>query len=233
MTSCHCQAVEQEFNARVARRDLRRFLRRGPEPSTRHMLAAILALPLPPDPTLLDVGGGVGVLHHALLDRGFARALHVDGSAAYLVTAAEEAERRGHAGRVAFRQGDFPALAPTLPPADIVTLDRVVCCDPDFTRLLTAAADRARYAVAFSYPRPRWLVRAVVAASNGARRLVGRTLRVYVHPPAAMAAALERAGFRRRWAGGSWAWAVELYERASGRSHETKRQAGALPGLPL
>jgi magnesium-protoporphyrin O-methyltransferase len=177
------------------------------------MLAAVLAFPLPPEPQLLDVGGGIGVLHHALLDRGFARALHIDASEAYLATAAAEAARRGHAGRVAFRQGDFPSIAPGLPPADVVTLDRVVCCDPDFTRLLTAAAHRARYAVAFSFPRRRWLIRAVIAAANAARRLAGRAFRAYVHPPAAMGAVLEQAGFRRRWTGGTWVWAVELFER--------------------
>ena len=213
MTSCHCRAVNREFDPRIARRDLLRFLRRGPEPSTRHILAAVLAFPLPPEPTLLDVGGGIGVLHHALLDRGFASALQIDISDAYLATAAAEAARRGHAGRVAFRQGDFSSLAPSLPRADVVTLDRVVCCDPDFARLLAAAADRARCAVAFSYPRPRWLVRAFVATANAARRLVGRAFRAYVHPPAAMAAVLERSGFRRRWAGGTWVWAVELFER--------------------
>lgn len=86
-------------------------------------------------------------------------------------------------------------------------------CQPDFTRLLGAAADHARCAVAFSDPRPRWLVRAMVATANTARRLVGRTFRAYVHPPAAMPAVLERAAFRRQWAGGSWVWAVDLFQR--------------------
>src|SRR5580765_3200423 len=126
MTSCHCEATDQQFDARVARSDLRRFRRRGPEPSTRHLLAAVLALPLPPQPVLLDVGGGIGVLHHTLLDSGFARAFQIDISHAYLATAADEAARLGHTGRVAFRQGDFPSLAPGLPQVDVVTLDRVV-----------------------------------------------------------------------------------------------------------
>ena len=177
------------------------------------MLAAILALPLPPDPTLLDVGGGIGALHHTLLDRGFASAIQIDISEAYLATAAAEATRRGHSGRVAFQKGDFSSLAPGLPRADVVTLDRVVCCDPDFSRLLAAAAERARYAVTFSYPRPRWLVRAFVATANGGRRLMRRAFRAYVHPPPAMAAVLERCGFRRLWTGGSWVWAVEVFER--------------------
>jgi 2-polyprenyl-3-methyl-5-hydroxy-6-metoxy-1,4-benzoquinol methylase len=213
MTSCHCEAVDRQFDRRIAQRDLRRFLRRGPEPTTRHIQAALAVVPLPPDRTLLDVGGGIGGLHHMLLDRGFARAIHVDISEAYLATAAAEAQRRGHAGRVIFRQGDFSSIAATLPRADVVTLDRVVCCDPDFARLLAAAADRARCAVAFSYPRPRWLVRAFVATTNAARRLVGRAFRGYLHPPAAMAAVLERSGFRRSSMGGTWVWAVELFLR--------------------
>lgn len=213
MTSCHCQAVDQQFDRRIAQRDLRRFLRRGPESTTRHILAALADAPIPPEPTLLDVGGGIGVLHHMLLDRGFARAVHVDASEAYLATAAAEAQRRGHAGRVAFRQGDFSTMAATLPRADVVTLDRVVCCDPDYARLLAAAADRARCAVAFSYPRPRWLVRAFVATANGARQLFGRAFRGYVHPPAAMAAVLEQSGFRRSSMGRTWVWAVELFLR--------------------
>ena len=99
--------------------------------------------------------------------------------------------------------------------ADVVTLDRGVCCDPDYARLLGAAADRARRLVAFSYPRPRWSVRLFVAALNFVNRLRGRTFRAYVHPPAAMIGVLERAGLRRRWAGGTWIWAVELFERTA------------------
>ena len=218
MTYCHCQASDEQFNARIARRDLRRFDRRGPDATTRQMLAAVREFPLPPQPVLLDIGGGIGAIHHILLEHGFAHAVQVDASAAYLAVAAAEAERRGHAGRVDFRLADFPAVAASLPVADAVTLDRVVCCDPDYARLLGAAAGRAKRLVAFSYPRPRRTVRLIVAALNFLNRLRGRTFRAYMHPPAAMTGVLERAGLRRRWAGGNWIWAVELFERAAGNS---------------
>ncbi|HEV8340457.1 MAG TPA: methyltransferase domain-containing protein [bacterium] len=213
MTCCRCQATDEQFDARFAQHDLKRFQSRGPDASTRQLLAAIGEIPLPPEPVLLDVGGGVGAIHHVLLERGFARAVHVDASAAYLAVAEAEAGRRGHAGRVDFLHADFPEVAQSLPLADLVTLDRVVCCDPDFTRLLGAAADRARRLVAFSYPRPRFIVRLVMAAFNFTNRLRGRTFRAYVHPPAAMTAALERAGTHRRREGGTWFWAVEVFER--------------------
>jgi SAM-dependent methyltransferase len=212
---CHCQATDEQFDARFAQRDLKRFQRRGPDASTRQLLAAIGGIPLPPQPSLLDVGGGIGAIHHVLLERGFARAMQVDASAAYLAVAAPEAERRDHAGRVDFLHADFPEVASSLPLAEVVTLDRVVCCYPDCARLLGAAADRAKWLVAFSYPRPRWIVRLIVAAFNFTNRLRGRAFRAYVHPPATMAAALERAGLHRRWAGGTWFWAVEAFERTT------------------
>jgi magnesium-protoporphyrin O-methyltransferase len=77
---------------------------------------------------LLDVGGGVGAVIYALLQSRASVATDVDASAAYLATARDEAERQGLAERIAFHHGDFVVLAPTLPTADIVTLDRVICC---------------------------------------------------------------------------------------------------------
>jgi SAM-dependent methyltransferase len=213
VSGCHCCAVDRQFDQRIAGHDLRRFLRRGPLPVTRQLLAAIQSAPPPPGATVLDIGGGIGAVHHVLLDHGFARAIQVDASDAYLEVAAAEARRRGHESRVTFRHGDFRAVAKDLPASDVVTLDRVVCCDPDFTTLLDAAAGRTTYLLGYSYPRPRLLARVFVALGNAWRRLLGRQFRVYLHPPAAMDAVLARSGLRRRWTGGTWIWAAELFER--------------------
>jgi len=215
MTRCHQCATADQFDPARARRDLRRFQRRGPDAPTRHLLVAVQARSLPPQPTLLDIGGGVGAIHHVLLEHGFSQATHIDASSACLASAADEARRLGHADRVQFQLAEFPAEGSTVPPADVVTLDRVVCCDPDYARMLGAAANHARHLLAFSYPRPRWLTRLVVAGGNGVRRLLGRGFRTYVHPPTRMRAVLEGAGMRQAWAGGTWTWAVELFERAA------------------
>jgi magnesium-protoporphyrin O-methyltransferase len=177
MTSCHCCATDQQFDLRTAQADLRRLHKRGPDPATKLLLTAVLDSTLPPQPTLLDIGGGIGTIHHALLDHGFARATEIDGSQAYLTVAAAEAQRRGHLGRVTFAHADFRALAPTTPPADVVTLDRVVCCDPDYASLLGAAADHAQRLLAFTYPHDRWYTRLALATLNARRRLLGRAIR--------------------------------------------------------
>jgi magnesium-protoporphyrin O-methyltransferase len=213
MDCCHGSANNEFFDARFARRELKRYRKRGPGPWTRELLTAIEAASLPPGSTLLDIGGGVGSIHHRLLEHGFSKATQLDASSAYLAAAAEEVERIGHTGRVDLRLGDFHTLAAELPATDVVTLDRVVCCDPDYESMLGQAATHSRRLVAFTYPRPRWIVRAVVAVGNAARRIARQTFRTYVHPPTAMAAVLERNGLRRRWAGGTFIWAAEVFER--------------------
>lgn len=47
--------------------------------------------------------------------------------------AQEEAKRKGLDDRIRFYHGDFVDLASEIPPADIVTLDRVICCYPDIS----------------------------------------------------------------------------------------------------
>ena len=94
--------------------------------------------------TVLDIGAGVGAVHHALLVAGARSAVDVDASGPYLDVARGEAERRGLGDRVTYRKGDAVALAPELDDADLVALDRVVCCYGDMPGLVGAAAGRTR-----------------------------------------------------------------------------------------
>ena len=105
-------------------------------------------------------------------------------------------------------------MAPTLPDADVITLDRVVCCYPNAEDLLRSAAQRARRLVAFSYPRNRWYVRAFIAFENFWRRLRGNPFRAFLHPPERMHAVLGAAGLVRGTARlGTAVWLIDLYHR--------------------
>ena len=57
--------------------------------------------------TLLDIGGGLGGIQHALLDCGAVQATHVDASSAYLRAAQEEANQRSLGGNIYFQLGGF------------------------------------------------------------------------------------------------------------------------------
>ena len=156
---CNCEAIDQHFDPARAAAELDTYTRRGPPNTTRLILEILNELPLEPE-SLLDIGAGVGILHHELLGAGVRTAVHIEAAHAYLDAARAESTRRGHAGRVRFLDGDFLALARELDPADLVTMDRVVCCYRDFELLVRQSVAKARRYYAISYPRDLWFVRA-------------------------------------------------------------------------
>jgi len=104
-------------------------------------------------------------------------------------------------------------IAGTLPDADVVTLDRVVCCYPDAKALLGVAAARTRQVLAFTYPRDRWYVRTMFALGNFWLRLTGKKFRAFVHAPDGMRAVLEAAGLVRATRRETLVWTLDLYRR--------------------
>jgi 2-polyprenyl-3-methyl-5-hydroxy-6-metoxy-1,4-benzoquinol methylase len=209
--SC-CQITDRTFGEADARAGLRKYQKRGPADQTRELLRAIRSIGLK-DATLLDVGGGIGAIHHELLDDTVSQATHVDASGAYLKVAEQEAARRGHTPRVQFIHADFSDVASGLPPADIVTLDRVVCCYPDFRTLLAAAAGRSKRLLALSYPRETWYVRAAINAMDLLQSLRRDPFRVFVHPISQMDSLLHANGLQRVSLKRLFVWEVALYSK--------------------
>ena len=204
-------AAEAQFTRKLAERDLRRYRRRGPDKVTKLLLTELRRWPLK-GASILDVGGGIGVIGMELADSGVSSAMVVEASPAYFEVARGEVESRYGSRPTEFAVGDFAVMAPSLPDADIVTLDRVVCCYPNAEDLLRSAAQRAHQLVAFSYPRNRWYVRAFIAFENFWRRLSGNPFRAFLHPPERMHAVLEAAGLVRGTARlGTAVWLVDLY----------------------
>ena len=77
-------------------------------------------------------------------------------------------------------------------PADVVVLHRVVCCYPDYERLLAAAGSKAGRLLVFSHPPRNLATRAVHWAENTVRRWKGDDFRAFAHPPERMLAVLAR-----------------------------------------
>jgi magnesium-protoporphyrin O-methyltransferase len=145
---------------------------------------------------------------------GLAGVTLADASSGYLDAARHHLASRNLSCHAQFVLGDFAATAGGLPDADIVTLDRVVCCYPDVEALLRGAAARARRIVAFTYPRNTWYVRAGTVVENFWYRLRQDPFRAFVHSPQRMASVLEAAGFILAARDTSLQWALDLYRRA-------------------
>jgi magnesium-protoporphyrin O-methyltransferase len=207
-----CESYQIQFGDRHAAKDLKRYHRNGPRKTTRLLIDALKQEGIEAA-SLLDVGAGIGIVHHELLAAGARQALHVDAAAANISAAEKEAARRGHAGLVRFLCGDFVSLATEIPAADVVTLDRVICCYPDMEQLVATSAARARRLYGAVFPRERWVVRAMVALGNLVRRVTGNSFRSYVHPVASIDAAVEKQGLRARTVRETFAWRVTVYSR--------------------
>ena len=212
MSSCQCQGCDAQFGVRHAEKDLKRYRMSGPDVTTRLLLDALKTHGLH-GATLLDVGAGIGVVHHELLSAGARSAIHVDGTDANVHVAEQEATRQGHREQVVFLRGDFVDLAPEIPAADIVTLDRVICCYSDMEQLVDVSAAKARRLYGAVYPRERWILKVWIVFENLARRIRGNPFQTYVHPIRAIDRALERNGLRQRWVRDTFAWRVAVYSR--------------------
>jgi len=165
--------------------------------------------------TLLDIGGGVGAIQHELLRNGLSRATAVDAASAYLDAAREEAERQGHADRVQYRQGDFVQFADDLERADIVTLDRVVCCYPDFRALVERSVERASRLYGLVYPRDVWWTRLGNGLLNFYFWLIRNPFRTFVHSERLIDDVVRTAGFKPRYHRLTLNWQIVVYSRVS------------------
>ena len=205
-------AFDRQFDARHAAGKLREYRRRGPAGLTRALIDALAAGGVDGQ-TVLEIGGGVGAIHHELLRSGAVAAVDVDASRAYIEVARQEAEQQGHADRARYLVGDFVALADEVEPADLVALDRVICCYADMAALVgrSAALARRRYGVV--YPRDSWLGRVGTAFLNMQLRLARSPFRVYAHRAADVDAILTANGLVRRLHRTTLIWQLVLYER--------------------
>jgi len=209
---CKCGCANT-FSDRDAESDVKEYRKNGPDATTQALIDAILAEGIE-GATLLDIGAGIGAIQLELLKAGAARAESVDASEGYVEANRAEAARNGFADRTNPRLGDFVALADEVAPADVVTLDRVVCCYSDANALLTRTADHAGRMVGLVYPRVRWWIRALAVVGNPFFRLLRRPITFWVHPEAVVDGPLREAGFVRRPITRTVFWQVVLYVRA-------------------
>ncbi len=163
--------------------------------------------------TVLDIGSGVGALHIELLLAGAERAMGVDASATNLAAARQLAEEAGVADRSEEKHGDFVELQGKIPAADIVTLDRAVCCYPAIRELLSAAGDHAREHLALTMPRRTPLMRVGIRVINAFLTVTRKRFRVYDHPPHIIDGTLQAGGFRKVIQRPAGLWEARIYER--------------------
>ncbi len=212
MNCCQLQGIDEIFNDQLANKELSQFRARGPSKTTRLLTKALEEKDIH-GLTLLDIGGGVGAVQYELLDAGCLSAVDVDASKSYLNAAQEEAQRRGLADRVSYQHGNFVDLAPRVPEADIVTLDRVICCFDDMEKLVSLSADHARRLYGLVFPRDTWWIRLGLAMMNIILRMRRSSYRAFAHSTQAVETLVRSHGLKRSFYYHTLFWQVMIYSR--------------------
>jgi ubiquinone/menaquinone biosynthesis C-methylase UbiE len=207
-----CEGIEQMFDEQHVDEDLRLYRAEGPDETTGWLLDELEARGVD-GLTLLDIGGGVGAIQHELLAHGASTAVHVDASSAYVEAAKREAKRRKLDDKITWHFGNFVDLAPELNPADIVTLDKVICCYDDMPLLVRRSARLAKKYYGIVIPRDEWWLRIGFGVMDFFQGLFGNSYRAFVHPKDKIEGILHRAGLRRIYERRNWIWQTILYAR--------------------
>lgn len=212
-TCCTDLGIMEMFSARRARADARRYRRRGLDARARRLVGAIQAAVPLSGASVLEIGAGVGSVSLELLRRGAARATIVEASPHAAVEARTLAQEAGVQDRLEIVVADYAAMEKDGRSYDVVVLDRVVCCYPDWRGLLAPAVAAAWRALAMTYPRDVWWARGMIGALNLLQALIRRRFRAHVHPPAAMHEELRRGGVVPRRAARVGPWELVIAPR--------------------
>ncbi len=209
---CSVNGLDRMFGRKTARREAREYLKKGLAERIGKLVRRV------PDEHVrgagvLDIGCGAGGAHLELLRRGAGSAVGVEVSAAYAEAAQGLATELGHGDAVEYRLGDFVAMQAEIAPADIVVLDRVVCCYPDMPALVAASAARAGRFYLLVAPREKWYFRVFARAVRFGMWLVRREFRFFLHSLEEIDRRLATAGLTKAFEDEGLLWRSTLFAR--------------------
>jgi len=202
------------FSERSARSEARRYRRKGLDSTSRRIVDFLKSQGVE-GRTVLEVGGGIGAIQIELLKAGAARAVSIELTPTYEEVARGLLSDAGLSDRVERKVMDFAQTADQVEAADLVIMNRVICCYRDMPRLAGAAADRTRQLLVMSYPTGAWWMRVGLAFGNFLLWLLRREFHIFVHPPKDITATTKRRGLEPILDQKGVVWTVSALRRAA------------------
>jgi len=211
---CSPKGYTRVFSERSARAEAKRYRRKGLDPTSRRIVDFVKQQGVE-GRSVLEVGGGIGAIQLELLKAGAARAVSVELTPTYEAVARGLVDEAGLADRVDRKVMDFAEAVADVESADVVILNRVLCCYPDMPRLAGAAAGHARRLLVMSYPKRSWWTVAGLWIANWVLRLTRREFHVFVHRPDQIIATGERSGMEAVLDERGFLWTVAALRRSA------------------
>jgi magnesium-protoporphyrin O-methyltransferase len=163
---CTPKGYRWVFSERSAKMEAKRYRRRGLDATSRGIVDFLKKQGVQ-GRTVLEIGGGIGAIQIELLKAGAARATSVELTPTYEEVANQLLSEAGLSGRVERKVMDFAEAADQVDGADVVVMNRVLCCYYDMPRLAGAAADHAQRTLVMTFPRRSVWIRAGLGIGNG------------------------------------------------------------------
>ena len=208
----HCCGVDKVFDLREAEKQRKKYLRSGPRSSTaaliEHMRPSVKQ-----GQSLIDIGGGIGVLGVELKASGLSSYTSVDASSGYQKIASELlAKDSNQSMELSFICGDFVEENDKVGIAEHVCLDKVICCYPQMESLLRSAARKSSQQIGLSYPPSGLASKLFRSMANLYFRIRGNPFRTFIHPQKEIHRVLQEEGFVKSYSGIHFPWRVEVWK---------------------
>ena len=210
-------ACNDIFNRKIANRDLKRFIKKGPSRSTKKLINFLLEDldGRNSDKTLLDIGSGIAAIGLTVNIRNRVNVTCVDVSTEYLNTARNEVIKRGLNDRFRFLNNDILDISEDLPSADIVTLDKAICCYDDYLNLVKKSVKKSRWIYGIILPRDTWWVKIMNTIGNLFRKIAGKGLRTFVHPVDHIVQIVKSYGFKKVYTSSVSGWSILVFKHST------------------
>jgi len=208
----HCCGADRLFDLKGAQKEMKKFRKKGTDKSTNLLLNKLAENGIA-NKTLLDIGGGIGAIQWFFLRHGAAKTMDVDASTAYLRVAEDYAIENGWREKCNFESGDFSLLEKKIEDYDYVTLNKVVCCYPDYRSLLQSAIKSCKDQLALTFPIRNILSRMLVFLSGLYFRFKKNPFRTYNHSPREIELFIRSNGFEPVFKSIRFPWHVQIYMR--------------------
>jgi 2-polyprenyl-3-methyl-5-hydroxy-6-metoxy-1,4-benzoquinol methylase len=210
----HCCGADKFFNKKTAAKEYRTYLKKGPSRVTARIIKQLESHDVT-GKTMVDVGGGIGALQWWFLQNGGTQTIDIDASTGYLNQAENHAIENDWGDKTQFLAGDCTDVYDQIENADYITLDKVVCCYPNFKEILESTCDKSSSHVSLSYPMGGVIAQAIASLGGLYFKLKNNSYRPFVHPVNEIRGVFAAKGYQRVVHSRAFPWHIETYVKSS------------------
>jgi magnesium-protoporphyrin O-methyltransferase len=212
MECCNNEIIEKQFDKDRETNRVKEYHSKGISKETRILVDALRSIGVD-GYSLLDIGCGYGGIGIELLKSGVVKVENSEASLSYLEAAKIETEKNNFSDKTSFAYGNFVEIADKISAADIVTLDKVICCYDELEPLIKLSCKKTLKSYGLIYPRDSWWGKAAIGLENLIRKIKGNTFRVFVYPSKTVDDLVKDCGMKRIFHKELMVWQIVVYSR--------------------